>query len=343
MPKLLRYLAAAAEGLIYGPEYAVLQYWIRHPEPLDPALVWDDMHQKLPPLVEWVRQAYPPAFARGFLLAAKLRQDHLLGIAEHYDVSNEFYELFLDKKYMFYSCADFPTGRETIEEAQTIKANFLLNLIQPQPGEKILDLGCGWGGMLRRIHEATGDKENLLGYTLSKEQVAYVQSRFGLNVEFKNFITCDYPREAFDKIYSIGAWEHVRHRDIDSTLAKLYQALKPGGRLVQHFFCPLTETIQTWILGAQIFFPGSLPPAYPAQVQAFERAGFRITHRSIHDYRPTLRAWYDNLVANRQRAIELVGVQTYNKYLLFFPGSARLFAEGKAMLVRYVLEKPARG
>ncbi len=65
-----------------------------------------------------------------------MKQDHIFGISAHYDVSNEFYELFLDKKYMFYSCADFPTGRETLEEAQTIKANFILNLLQPKAGEK---------------------------------------------------------------------------------------------------------------------------------------------------------------------------------------------------------------
>jgi len=67
----------------------------------------------------------------------------VLGIAAHYDVSNDFYELFLDRKYMFCTCADFPTGQETIEEAQAIKANHLLNLIDPRPGEKILELGCG--------------------------------------------------------------------------------------------------------------------------------------------------------------------------------------------------------
>ena len=81
-----------------------------------------------------------------------MKQDHLLGISEHYDVSNDFYELFLDKKYMFYSCADFDRGDETLEEAQASKANFILNLIEPKPGEKILDLGCGWLSHRRSIN-----------------------------------------------------------------------------------------------------------------------------------------------------------------------------------------------
>src|SRR5581483_4456023 len=99
---------------------------------------------------------------------------------------------------------DFLTGRETLEEAQTRKADFICKLIDPQPGERILELGCGWGSMLKRIHEATGDRENLFGYTLSQEQVAYNQQHNGFNVDFKNFITADYPAESFDKIYSIG-------------------------------------------------------------------------------------------------------------------------------------------
>jgi cyclopropane-fatty-acyl-phospholipid synthase len=255
-------------------------------------------------------------------------------------VSNEFYKLFLDKKYMFYSCADFARGDETLEEAQTAKADFILQLVDPKPGEKILDLGCGWGPMLRRIEEATGDRENLYGYTLSQEQVKYIRDFYGYNVELRNFITCHYNDAEFDKIYSIGAWEHVRHRDVPVILEKLYRTLKPGGRLVKHFFCPMAETIPAAAVVAQIFFPGSFIPAYPTQKKAFEKAGFRIMHQSIHDYRPTLRAWFENLTANREKAIELVGVRTYNKYMVFFPASWRYFDDGEAMLVRFVLNKP---
>ena len=94
---------------------------------------------------------------------------------------------------------------------------------------------------------------------------------------------------------------------------------------MQHFFCPLTEEIQTAILVAQLYFPGSFQPAYPTQLRAFGAAGFRVSHQSIHDYRPTLGAWYDNLASNRDRAVELVRVQTYNKYLIFFATSGATF------------------
>ena len=329
------------ESAVYGFTYGALMGLIRHPKPLDPEWTWKMITRKLPPFIDWWRLNYPPKFARRLLLAAKMKQDHLLGISAHYDLSNDFYELFLDKKYLFYSCADFNRGDETLEEAQTAKADFILNLIDPTPGERILDLGCGWGPMLKHIDETTQGVVNLCGYTLSEEQVKHIEQHGGYDVELRNFITCDYPEAHFDKIYSIGAWEHVRHRDLPLVLDKLFKALKPGGRIVKHFFCPLTETIPVAAVAGQIFFPGSFIPAYPTQKKAFEAAGFRITHQSIHDYRPTLRAWFHNLVENRDRAIELVGVRNYNKYVVFFPTSWRYFDDGEAMLVRFVLEKPA--
>lgn len=340
---VLRLPALFAEAAVYGPTYGYLNYLIRSPRPLDPETTWNSLTGRLNPVANWMRLSYPPQAVRGMLLAAKARQDHRRGISAHYDVSNDFYELFLDRRYMFYSCADFVTGRESLEEAQQKKADFILNLLDPRPVERILELGCGWGSMLQRIYEATGDKQNLCGYTLSREQVAYNEKHRGFQVEFKNFITADYPGEAFDKIYSIGAWEHVRPREVPMLLAKLYRALKPGGRLVQHFFCRLQEGLPSTAVVAQIFFPGSINSSLRFQVRACEAAGFRITHTSVHDYRPTLRAWFDNLVRNREQALKLVDVATYNRYLVFFPASWRYFDDMIGLVVRLVLEKPGEG
>lgn len=336
LPGKLKYVV---ESLLYGFTYGALRELIRQPEPLDPEWTWNLINRELPPFLEWWRQHYPPRFMRRFLLEARMRQDHLLGISEHYDLSNEFYRLFLDKEYMFYSCADFVHGDETLEEAQRAKADFLLNLIDPKPGEVILDLGSGWGAMLKRIEEETGDAVNLHGYSLSREQVAYCNDHYGFDVQFRNFITCDYSDQAFDKIFSIGAWEHVRHGDLRPLMTKLSRTLRPEGRIVHHFFCPRSETIPAAAIAAQIFFPGSFQPAYPTQAKTFEETGFRIFHQSIHDYRPTLRAWFDNLVRNRDKAIELVGVPIYNKYIVFFPAAYRFFDDSEAILVRFGLVK----
>lgn len=335
----MRALLAPLEALVYGPSYAYLNYKIRSPQPLDPSTVWHDLTFDLPPFADWVRNSWPIAPLRPLLLRAKMKQDHVLGIADHYDVSNDFYELFLDKRYMFYTCADFHSPDETIEEAQQHKADHILGLIDPKPRQKILELGCGWGPMLKRIYEETGDKENLYGLTLSKEQVAYNDQHNGFNVEFDNFITRDYEPEAYDTIYSIGAWEHVRPQEIAPLCKKLYDAIKPGGKLVKHFFCRATDDLFATAVCSQLYFPGSIGSSYRAHTEAFEGAGFRISHRSIHDYRPTLRAWFDRLVDNRERALELVGVRTYNRQLTFFPASWRYFHEGRGVLVRWVMEK----
>jgi cyclopropane-fatty-acyl-phospholipid synthase len=334
-----RALPVLTDSLVYGPSYGLLNYLIRSPEALDPQRTWDFVMNKRALAAEWVAKNYPPSIVRGLLLTHKRRQDARRGIAAHYDVSNDFYELFLDKKYMFYSCADFVNGDETLEEAQTKKADYILRLIDPHPGEKILELGCGWGPMLKRIFEATGDKENLYGYTLSKEQAAYNDAHNGFHVEFKNFVTADYAEASYDKIYSIGAWEHVRPQEIAPLLAKLYRALKPGGRLVNHFLCRFADPLPSAALVSQLFFPGSVNSSYRFHRQSFEAAGFRITHLSLHDYRPTLRAWFDRLVAHRDRAIELVGVGTYNRYLVFFAASWRYFDDCTGAVHRYVLQK----
>lgn len=338
---MLRYLAFLPETVVYGISYAYLQFLIRSPKPLDPDWAWKDITRQAPAVLEWLRFNWPPRFLRRALISLKMKQDHVLGISEHYDVSNDFYELFLDWRYMFYSCADFHEPSDTLEEAQQHKADFILNLIDPQPGQKILELGCGWGAMLRRIHEQTGDKENLYGFTLSREQVAYNEQHNGFNVEFDDFITRDYQPEQFDVIYSIGAWEHVRPKEVLPLLQKLYGALKPGGRLVKHFFGPVNDALSSSATVAQIYFPGSMGTSLRRQMKAFEDAGFRIQHGSLHDYRPTLRAWHENLAANQDRAIELVGVRVFNRYITFFPASWKYFDDRIGVVQRWVLEKPS--
>jgi cyclopropane-fatty-acyl-phospholipid synthase len=337
---ILRVLLFPLELAVYGPSYAFLQFLIRSPRPLDPEYVWREITKEPPPGLKWLVRNYPPRFMRRWMLAMKIRQDHLTGIAYHYDVSNDFYKLFLDQRYMFYTCADFHSPEESIEEAQQHKADFLLELIDPQPGEKILDLGCGWGSMLKRIYEKTGDRDNLFGYTLSEQQVRYNEEHNAFHVEFKNFVTGDYPQAFFDKIYSIGSWEAVRPAELQPTTRKIYAALKPGGRLVKHFFCRGEEGLFATIACGQIFFPGHLGAPYKVHLDAFEQAGFIVRQRTIHDYRPTLRAWFDRLVEHQDEALNIVDVRTYNRYLVFFPASWRYFQEGRGMLIRWVMEKP---
>jgi len=197
-------------ALICGPSYARFLYWSRQSEEIDADITWDRFTKPEQPSVKWLFQHYPPALVRSFLVASypKLR-DRVKGIAYHYDVSNDFYRLFLDHEYIFYTCGDFLSNQDSIEVAQHHKANFILNLINPKPGERILDLGCGWGSMMKRVYEKTRDRENLYGYTLSVEQKRYIDQTYGFNVEIRDVVTTDYEPESWDKIYSIGCMEHV--------------------------------------------------------------------------------------------------------------------------------------
>ncbi len=121
------------------------------------------------------------------------------GIESHYDVSNDFYRLWLDKKYLFYSCAKFDSPDESLEEAQSNKADYLRRLLDPRAGEKILDLGCGWGGMMKAVYSTTGDKDNLLGISLSPAQVSFVRDKLGFRCEYGNFIRKKYQAGSVDK------------------------------------------------------------------------------------------------------------------------------------------------
>ncbi len=339
---MIRYLRLASDTLIHGTAYGILNFLIHSPQPLNEEKTWNFITTQAEegPL-RWVREAYPPPFMRALLLRRRQYQAARLGIEAHYDVSNEFYKLFLDSKFMFYSCADHLTGRETLEEAQTNKANHLLGLIDPKPGERILELGCGWCSMLRHVEQHTGDRENLAGYTLSKEQAAYNEQNYGYHVKLENFVAADLGSECYDKIYSIAAWEAIRPQEVDVILGKVYRALKPGGRFVLHFFCRLQNQLPAAISAAQLFFPGHVPASYAAHAKAFERAGFRIMHTSVHDYRPTLRDWFDRLVAHRQQALDLVGTRVYNRYVVFFPASWKYFNERTGVLFRFALSKNA--
>ncbi|WP_168201601.1 class I SAM-dependent methyltransferase [Phreatobacter aquaticus] len=335
-----RWLRVVTDGLVYGPPSAAINYFASSPTLVDPEAVWTFFTQLRTAPVQYVTDHYPVAPVRRRIITRMMHQAHSDGIEYHYDLSNDFYRLFLDREFMFYTCADFHSPTDTIEQAQRNKADHLLSLIEPKAGEAIMEMGCGWGSMLRHIHAATGDKGNLWGYTLSREQKAHIEQNFGFNVLLEDFTTADMGESRYDKIYSIGALEHVRPDEILPLLRTCRRALKPGGRLVQHFFSLNgTDPMPTSMIAAQLPFPGSLLSLHSHHLAMVQEAGFRLTHDSLHDYRPTLRAWFDRLVESRDEAIALVGVEHVNKYLAFFASSWAFFNLRQATLHRLVMER----
>ena len=237
--------------------YAALRFYMSSPTPLDPKFTWNYFTRKQPRFIQALIDGYPFPFQRRLLMAGWLKQSHAEGIEYHYDVSNEFYKLFLDRDFMFYSCADFASKDDTLETAQRRKADHLLSLIAPKAGERILELGSGWGSMLRHIHAATGDKESLTGMTLSQEQARYVREKFGFNVRSRISSPPTTNRTHTTRSIPSAPWSMCGRKRYCPCCASCMRALKPDGRMVHHFFSLNTEPLPTGMLSAQIIFPGS--------------------------------------------------------------------------------------
>lgn len=342
--RMKRLVLFPIETLVLGLSFAKFKLLSRSTKPADPGKTWD-FFTKPNLLLRFFQDHYPPKIfvrplVRFYYRNTLMFKNHSFGISKHYDdIPCEFYELFLDKKYMFYSCGDYTKEDDSLEDAQENKANCLVKLIDPKPGEKILDLGPGWIGMLRKIYEVTGSQEHLTGYTLSKEQKRYMDKNYGFNVEIKDFITSDYKENSFDKILSIETFEHVRERELLPLCQKLSRAIKPTGKIILQLFCQISDLPHPVLLaGGLDIFPGSELSAFKKHLDAFERAELRVTHHSILDYRPTLRAWFELLAQNKEKAIKLAGIGNYNRYLCYFAGAWRLFNDRNLLIMRVVLE-----
>jgi cyclopropane-fatty-acyl-phospholipid synthase len=235
MNNLNRLFQFASNIGVQGPLYAIANARIHSPIPLEAVENWKFWNEPKSSWVESLARAYPPSSRRKAYLDSMLAQDHATGIESHYDISNDFYALFLDTKYKFYTCAEFLRDEETLEEAQENKAKYLLSLLNLNGNEKVLDLGCGWGAMLKYLQD-TGHYGELTGFTLSKEQLTYTREKLGLNVSLTNFITAPFENAPCDRILSIGALEHVRPQELKQLYEKIYNSLTPKGLAVHQFF-----------------------------------------------------------------------------------------------------------
>ena len=244
------------EALRYGVFYALAKADIESATPIDATRTWRFWTQHRNRLTKFFAENYPPQFIAKHIIDANSPSRNLGDIAEHYNVSNDFFLLFLDKHYHFYSCGDFLSPGDTLEQAQIKKAEHFLSLIAPKPGQSFLELGCGWGAMMKFLHEKMGDSITLKGITISNAQAGYIRQNYGFDVSVENFVTREYPLSQYDRIYSMGAWEHVRPGDVAPLLKKLNEALKPGGRLIQQFGCAERPRAPATFLLGELFFSG---------------------------------------------------------------------------------------
>jgi cyclopropane-fatty-acyl-phospholipid synthase len=252
-------------------------------------------------------------------------------VRHHYDVSNEFFALFLDRS-MTYSCAFFSRGADSLESAQEAKLELTCRKLGLLPGQRVLDVGCGWGSFA--IHAAARHGAEVVGITLSEPQAAVARERVrqaGLEgrVSIRIQDYRDLVGERFDAIASIGMVEHVGAERIDLYARQLAGMLRPGGRLLNHGIARLYEA-EVGAFTARYVFPDTDPLPVSRVLLALERAGFVTEHVEGFgaDYAETLRHWARRLDARREEAVRLAGEERVNVWRLYLRGARKNFESG---------------
>ncbi|MFE3455696.1 class I SAM-dependent methyltransferase [Nonomuraea sp. NPDC059194] len=260
-------------------------------------------------------------------------------IHHHYDVSNRFYEWVLGPS-MAYTCAVFPREDASLEEAQYTKFDLVARKLGLQPGMRLLDVGCGWGGMV--MHAAREYGVKALGVTLSKQQAEWAQKAIveaGLQdlaeVRFMDYR--DIPEGDFDAVSSIGLTEHIGKDQLAGYFSGLYGKLRPGGRLLNHCITRPTSTEKTINKGGFInryVFPDGELESAGYLMSMMENTGFEVRHEENlrEHYARTLKFWCDNLDDNWEDAVQEVGQGTARVWRLYMAGCIVGFERNKVQL-----------
>jgi cyclopropane-fatty-acyl-phospholipid synthase len=278
-------------------------------------------------------------------------------IRYHYDVGNDFYQLWLDER-MVYSCAYFRREDDPLDEAQRAKLDLVCRKLRLRPGERLLDVGCGWGALI--MHAVRHYGVTALGITLSDAQATLARERIaaaGLSdrcrVEIRDYRALGDLR--FDKISSIGMVEHVGVDHLPAYFAALQRALTPGGLLLNHGIVSVDAAHRRspldWVerrlwkrdafIDQYVFPDGKLGPLH-AVIASAEAEGFetRDAESLREHYALTLRAWVERLLRAKDRAIEIAGERVFRTWRLYMTASAHAFSTGSINVVQTLFAKP---
>lgn len=276
-------------------------------------------------------------------------------VQAHYDISNEFFALFVDPTRT-YSCAYFEREGMTLQEAQVAKIDLALDKLGLQPGMTLLDIGCGWGSTMKRAIEKYD--VNVVGLTISKNQHAYCQQlldQIDTNRSHRVLLNdwCEFT-EPVDRIITIEALEHFGFDRYDDFFKLVYEALPDDGVMLLHSITglhvkqviargiPLTMGMAKFMrfIVTDIFPGGRLPTIETVEEHA-AKVGFKVTRiQSMQaDFAKTLDFWAEALEAHRDEAIEIQSEEVYERYMKYLTGCAKTFRAGYVDCNQFTLEK----
>lgn len=280
----------------------------------------------------WRRIRNRIAFARE---AVNDRIGSQRNVAHHYNIGNDLYRLMLDHDHMQYSCAYWAEGVETLAEAQEAKLAHIAAKLALSDGQTVLDIGCGWGGMA--IYLAQHFKVQVTGVTLSQEQISLAKERAkeaGV-AERVTFELADYRelparRTRFDRIVSVGMFEHVGRPQFETFFNACANLLADDGVMLLHTIGRIGTPGTTDAFTRKYIFPGGYIPALSETVAASEK--FRLlasdTEMLRLHYAKTLRAWYSNCMANREKIVAAYDERFFRMWTFYLAGATASFEHG---------------
>jgi cyclopropane-fatty-acyl-phospholipid synthase len=270
-------------------------------------------------------------------------------ISHHYDVSNRFYEWILGPS-MAYTCAVFPREDATLDEAQEEKVDLVCRKLDLQPGQRLLDVGCGWGTMV--IHASQHYGARVTGVTLSRQQAEWGQKRIaelGLSdrAEIRHDDYRNVTESGFDAVSSIGLTEHIGEKNLPFYARFLWSKLRPQGRLLNHCITRPTTTAKARtgkFIGRYIFPDGELE-AVGTIISALQDSGLEVRHEENfrEHYEKTLAAWSSNLEAHWDEAVAEVGPGKARVWKLYLAASRLGFAQRRIELHQVLAVRTEEG